>query len=124
MRLLFNCLPNIVKRYFCSRLFDLSGIVISQLLKNRMNYGESKGVECNSSIIYPTKEILKWLNNDIKELKPQTKAKFYVALTRARFTASIVVPDNFKNNTGLPFWGGRAQELNPLQLPLFGEVDF
>ena len=38
-------------------------------------------------------------------LEHTSKCKFYVAITRAKFTAAIVVPDDFNNTLiGLPFW--------------------
>ena len=58
-----------------------------------MNFGESKGLEFERVLIYPTKDIGKWLKNRATELTPDTRAKFYVALTRARSSAGIVIGD-------------------------------
>lgn len=59
-----------------------------------MNFGESKGLECDRAIIYPTVNMLKWVfDNDII-LKNKTKAQFYVALTRAKFSVGIVCDDD------------------------------
>ena len=39
------------------------------------------------------------------ELKNETQSKFYVAVTRARYSAAIVVDNNFDNSKiGLSFW--------------------
>lgn len=98
---------------------------ISPLIKNRMNYGDSKGKEYDSSIIYPTNPIINWLKNNSLELPDEARAKFYVALTRARFIAAIVVPNAFRNNkSGLPFWGEQKHQPIPAQLSLFDENTF
>jgi DNA helicase-2/ATP-dependent DNA helicase PcrA len=34
--------------------------------------------------------MLKWIRNVDQELKAQTRAKFYVALTRARYSVALV----------------------------------
>lgn len=58
-----------------------------------MNFGESKGLTFDRVLIYPTKNFAEWLKNRAIELKPDVRAKFYVALTRARFSAGIVISD-------------------------------
>lgn len=69
------------------------------------NYGESKGLEADSTLIYPTKNIIKFLCTGNSQFKPTTKNKLYVAVTRAKFAAAIVVDDEFNNNKiSLPFW--------------------
>ena len=53
-------------------------------------------------IILPTEPMRDWLANPAKDLKPQSRAKFYVALTRARHSVAIAMdwgrgplPDGF-----------------------------
>ncbi len=58
-----------------------------------MNFGESKGLTFDRVLIYPTKDLAEWLKNRATELKPDVRAKFYVALTRARASAGIVIGD-------------------------------
>ncbi|MCM1986287.1 UvrD-helicase domain-containing protein [Methanococcoides seepicolus] len=58
-----------------------------------MNFGESKGSECDRAIIYPTIGMLKWVFNNNTNLADKTKAQFYVALTRAKYSVAIVCPD-------------------------------
>jgi DNA helicase-2/ATP-dependent DNA helicase PcrA len=58
-----------------------------------MNFGESKGLTFERVLIYPTKDFAEWLKNQAMELKPDVRAKLYVALTRARFSAGIVIGD-------------------------------
>lgn len=58
-----------------------------------INMGESKGTTFNRTLIYPTLDMLKWVGNRSINLKPKTKAEFYVALTRARYSVAIVCKD-------------------------------
>ncbi len=58
-----------------------------------INFGKSKGRTYNDVLIYPVNPVLKWLSNSSKELADQTRSRFYVAVTRARCSAGIVVPD-------------------------------
>lgn len=68
-------------------------------------YGASKGLQSDATIIYPTKSILKAFKRPGIELKDVTRCKFYVAVTRAKFCAAIVVEDDYDNtNANLPFW--------------------
>lgn len=53
------------------------------------NFGESKGLTFDRSIIYPTKTIKDHLSEK-KKLTGSSLCKFYVALTRARFSTAIV----------------------------------
>jgi len=58
-----------------------------------MNFGESKGLGFNRVLIYPTKPILDFILKN-KNLDGTSRAKFYVAITRARYSVGIVY--NFK----------------------------
>lgn len=60
-----------------------------------MNFGVSKGLTFDRTLIYPTKKMLDWIQNDETELAFPTRAKLYVALTRARHSVGIVVDDKF-----------------------------
>lgn len=55
-----------------------------------MNFGESKGLTFDRVLIYPTKPILQWLENNSSKLAPTSLSKFYVALTRARYSVGIL----------------------------------
>lgn len=55
-----------------------------------MNFGESKGLSFDRVLIYPTNPILKWLTDNNFELAPTSRSKFYVALTRARYSVGII----------------------------------
>jgi ATP-dependent DNA helicase UvrD/PcrA len=67
-----------------------------------MNFGASKGRGFDRVIILPTAPMLKWVRNGDEKLAPITRAKFYVALTRARQSVALVadwrdgdIPDGF-----------------------------
>lgn len=69
-----------------------------------MNFGESKGMTVDRAIIYPTKDMVKWIHNpsNPKLLKDEARAKFYVALTRARYSVAIILDiddDEFEGAT-------------------------
>ncbi|HBD7440950.1 UvrD-helicase domain-containing protein [Legionella pneumophila] len=57
------------------------------------NFGLSKGLEFNRVLIYPPKPFISWLKKE-GELKPVSKAKLYVAVTRARYSVGIVWHDD------------------------------
>ena len=54
-----------------------------------MNFGLSKGLTFDRVLIYPTTPIIKWIKNNI-DLKPVSKSKLYVAITRARYSVAFV----------------------------------
>jgi DNA helicase-2/ATP-dependent DNA helicase PcrA len=55
-----------------------------------MNFGASKGRGFDRVLIHPTDHMLRWLRNDKQALANQTRAKLYVALTRARMSVAVV----------------------------------
>lgn len=57
--------------------------------------GEVKGLDFPNVIVYPTENMLTWINNTTKQLADETRAKLYVAVTRAEITIGIIVPDDF-----------------------------
>jgi DNA helicase-2/ATP-dependent DNA helicase PcrA len=65
-----------------------------------LNFGGSKGLEFDRVLIYPPGPAANWLMDNQAELKPVSRSKFYVALTRARHSAAIVL--NFDNNAAIP----------------------
>lgn len=57
-----------------------------------MNFGQSKGGTYDRVLIFPTEPMRKYLSsNDLSKVK--SKDKFYVAVTRARYSVAFVVPD-------------------------------
>lgn len=67
-----------------------------------MNLGESKGTTFERVLIYPTQGMTNWINNNKFSLSDSARAKFYVGLTRARFSSAIVFDyDSTKKYNGL-----------------------
>jgi len=64
------------------------------------NFGDAKGLSFDRVLIFPTSDMQKWLRNKNHELAFQTRAKFYVAITRARYSVGIV--DNFRDTETIP----------------------
>ena len=69
------------------------------------NFGASKGRTYDRVLIYPTGPIKDWLGDSTRDLKPQARSKFYVALTRARYSVGIVGSRALANKSGLPLLG-------------------
>jgi DNA helicase-2/ATP-dependent DNA helicase PcrA len=63
------------------------------------NFGESKGKTFHRVLIYPTEDMENWVYNNSSRLAYSTKAKFYVAITRARFSVGIVT--NFQDGVSI-----------------------
>jgi DNA helicase-2/ATP-dependent DNA helicase PcrA len=55
------------------------------------NFGKSKGLTFQRTLIYPSKPILNWLADRDFGLTAAARSKLYVALTRARFSVGIVI---------------------------------
>lgn len=69
------------------------------------NFGNSKGKSFNRVLIYPTGTIKAWLLNRSKKLKDTTKAKLYVAITRARYSVAFMLSkEECSLITDIPIW--------------------
>jgi superfamily I DNA/RNA helicase len=55
-----------------------------------INFGVSKGMGFDRVLIFPTADMLHWLKDNNSTLSDPTRAKFYVAITRARHSVGIV----------------------------------
>ena len=55
-----------------------------------LSYGTSKGLSFDRVLIYPTKPIYDWITGKSRELKDESRSKFYVAVTRARYSVAFV----------------------------------
>lgn len=76
-----------------------------------LTYGNCKGLGFDKVLIYPTKKIREYLKRgNVTEIET-VKAKFYVALTRARYSVGIVC--NFADDTdyieGLKMFNGKNE---------------
>lgn len=83
--------------------YDKTTIPLS--LRHRvLNMGVSKGLTFDTIIVYPTTDMKNWLKDSTYQLKQTTKAKLYIAITRARrnvyfvFNEKDVLPNLFQNN--------------------------
>lgn len=61
------------------------------------NFGETKGLTFERVVIYPTKVFTDWINDNNIDVPPTSRAKYYVALTRAQYSVAIVY--DFNENT-------------------------
>ena len=86
-----------LKQYNPVQLRDSRSTVTNMNFKV-MNFGESKGLQFDRVLIYPTKPFYNWLNNNLSKLAPISRSKFYVAITRARYSVGIVYDFNDKTN--------------------------
>jgi DNA helicase-2/ATP-dependent DNA helicase PcrA len=62
-----------------------------------MNFGESKGLGFQRVLIYPATPMLDWVLDNSINLKDKTRAQFYVAITRAKFSVGIVCDDRINH---------------------------
>lgn len=53
-------------------------------------FGDSKGLSFDRVLIYPTNPFIKWLKNNNSDLAPTSRSKYYVAVTRARYSVGII----------------------------------
>ena len=61
-----------------------------------MNFGESKGLDFDRVLIYPTDPIENWIKDNNTKLAPISRCKFYVAVTRAMYSVGVVY--NYEEN--------------------------
>lgn len=81
-----------LEKYKPMQLRDSIATKVNQM-HSAMNFGVSKGLTFNRVLIYPTKPMLDWVKNNSSALKFPSRAKLYVAITRARHSVGIVVDD-------------------------------
>ncbi len=79
-------------------------ILSNTLGLDAINFGLSKGSTFDRVLIFPTKEIENYLQTGNPEnLKDGTKAKLYVAITRAKFSVTFVYEGERFSNDITPF---------------------
>lgn len=54
------------------------------------NFGESKGSTFQRVLIYPTDAFIKWIKDNSTDIASTSRAKYYVAITRAEYSVAIV----------------------------------
>lgn len=84
-----------LKKYSAMQLRENISVKVNNNYKV-MNFGESKGLSFDRVLIYPTKPMLDWILDHTKTLPSKSRSKFYVAITRARYSVAIVF-ENKKN---------------------------
>lgn len=55
-----------------------------------VNFGDSKGLTFKRVLIYPTEPIRKWIKDPSSKLEPRSRARLYVAITRAEYSVAFV----------------------------------
>ena len=55
-----------------------------------MTFGSAKGLTFDRVLIYPTRPMLNWLSGKSKDMKDESLSKFYVAVTRAKYSVGFV----------------------------------
>jgi DNA helicase II / ATP-dependent DNA helicase PcrA len=74
----------------------------------KINFGQSKGLSYNRTLIVPTKNIESYLlgnNSAFGKLKTDKAInRFYVAVTRARYSVGFIIDDNKLGQVSLPIW--------------------
>lgn len=94
--------PNDVEKY----IIKYSAVQLRWNAKNKgvvsgypvINFGAAKGLSYDNVLIFPTEKVVQWLCDKSKHLEEITLAKFYVALTRARYSVGIVVKRDININ--------------------------
>lgn len=66
--------------------------------------GKSKGMTFDHVLIYPTINIKKWMLDDSIKLSDEIRSKFYVALTRAKYSVGIVWDGKEVNIDGIKLY--------------------
>ena len=54
------------------------------------NFGQAKGLTFDRVLIFPTVDMVNWMQNHNYDLSNEARAKFYVGITRAKFSVGIV----------------------------------
>jgi len=73
-----------------------SGVSVNKNYQS-FNFGETKGLTFDRVMIYPTEAMIKWIQNNNSRLESSTRAKFYVGITRAKYSVAIVFDYDEKN---------------------------
>ncbi|MDP1813228.1 MAG: UvrD-helicase domain-containing protein, partial [Leadbetterella sp.] len=87
---------NYLKKYKPMQLRDSIKTKTNRNYK-AMNFGESKGLSFDRVLIYPTQPFVNWLIDNKSELASTSRSKFYVAITRARYSVGIIY--DYSNRT-------------------------
>jgi DNA helicase-2/ATP-dependent DNA helicase PcrA len=78
-----------VERY-CEKYKPVTKLRYQKAEYPDLNYGVSKGLSFDRVLIYPTDKMTKYLKDGNLKAIESIKEKFYVAITRARYSVGIV----------------------------------
>ena len=53
-------------------------------------FGSAKGLTFDRVLIYPTQPMLNWLSGKSRDMKAESLSRFYVAVTRAKYSVGFV----------------------------------
>ncbi|WP_162252934.1 MULTISPECIES: UvrD-helicase domain-containing protein [unclassified Massilia] len=85
-----------------------SGTEYDDLSLRRMTFGKSKGLGFTRTAIIPTSSHLKFLQGDATAFglgkTEEPRNRFYVALTRAKYSVALIVPDTVASACNIPTW--------------------
>lgn len=101
--ILENDVPNYIEEYN-PKILRFSKAINTMNLP-ALNIGLSKGRTYERVLIFPTKPMIKYLKSlDISEAGD--KEKLYIAITRAKYSAAFVVPNDPNNQTTIRWMHG------------------
>lgn len=72
------------------------------------NFGEAKGLQADHVLIFPTAPIKTFLESRSPIDSPQSAARLYVAITRARHSVAFVMPKSSRPGAGISWWNAAA----------------
>ena len=78
-----------IEEYHPMQLRDKRNVAIKENAP-AINFGDAKGLTFDRVLIYPTKPILAWIKNPNSKLEDKSRARLYVAITRAKYSVAFV----------------------------------
>jgi DNA helicase-2/ATP-dependent DNA helicase PcrA len=90
---------------YCKQYLEVKVLRWQGACFSEYTFGKSKGLTFDRVLIHPTKDMKKWIKDNNTQLTPQTRAKFYVAITRAKYSVAIVYDYTDEENfEGIEKW--------------------
>lgn len=79
---------------YCTKYKKVTILKERSAISPEWNFWMTKWLTFERVLIYPTKNIISWLKDNSSKLANTTRAKFYVAVTRAKYSVAIVYDYN------------------------------
>jgi DNA helicase-2/ATP-dependent DNA helicase PcrA len=92
-----------LKEYRPMQLRDKRTVVVNNAYA-AINFGDSKGLTFERALLYPTKPMKDWIFDHNKSLEARSRAKLYVAVTRASHSLAIVLDKPRSDINGIKMW--------------------